>query len=111
MKCETVTEFFTCNLEKGELDSMTWTEIRLLGESVREIGVLILVFVPLDVFFEPSPLYKMRYPSWVPSSLSVGHWMLIFFAVAGLLLIYSGIKLEQRGIVGEKENAVSDSIV
>ena len=89
---------------------MTWTEIRLLGESVREIGVLILVFLPADAFFEPLPLDKLKNPSWLPW-LSVGHWVLTFFAIAGLFLIYSGIKLEQRGIAGEKENAVPDSIV
>jgi len=27
---------------------------RLAGESVREIGILLLVFGPLDAFFEPS---------------------------------------------------------
>ena len=60
----------------------------LWGESLREFGVLILVFVPLDVLVE---------------YLGVGqrpdtrHWTIITaFAVAGLFCMALGVEIERR---------------
>jgi hypothetical protein len=52
---------------------------RLVGESLRDIGILVLVFGPLDAFFEPRP------PGPVFLTLAVG---------AGLCCIVLGIILE-----------------
>ena len=52
---------------------------RLLGESIRDIGILIVVFGPLDAFFQ-----KER--------PSIG--LLAVVVVAGLLFIALGIILE-----------------
>jgi uncharacterized integral membrane protein len=81
---------------------MNSVQLRLLGESVREIGVLILVFVPLDVWVMPaSKAVEVNYPSWLAWAyvLSVDHWRILFFAVGGLVVIYYGIKIESRAIV------------
>lgn len=54
----------------------------LLGESIREIGVLLLVFVPLDaVFYQGAIDFRTR----------VG---LVTLAVTGLVLIAVGIFVE-----------------
>lgn len=79
---------------------------RLLGESLREIGVLVLVFVPLDLILGPvSPSTKAtNYPGWVfwLRWLSIDHWVTLFFAFAGAVLIYFGIKIEGKTIREEK---------
>jgi hypothetical protein len=72
---------------------------KLLGESIREIGVLILVFVPLDIWITPSlktnePAFP-RFLAWA-RFLSVDHWRILLFAVGGLTVLYYGIKIESR---------------
>ena len=52
---------------------------RLVGESIREVGVLLLTFGPLDAFFEPAP----------PGAL-----FLAVVIVGGLCLVVLGIILE-----------------
>ncbi len=72
---------------------------KLLGESAREIGVLILVFVPLDVWITPPPSTREpNYPTWLTWAhfVSVDHWMMLVFTVGGLTMIYFGIKIESR---------------
>jgi hypothetical protein len=79
----------------------------LLGESIREIGVLVLVFVPLDlllaqgssggVMHTQSPW--LRWLQW----LSPRNWITLFFAVLGSLLLYLGIRIEGEAILEEKE--------
>ena len=54
---------------------------RLLGETMRDIGILIFVFAPLDAFFQ-----KER-PGWLT---------LVFVVACGLLFISFGIMLEAR---------------
>ena len=59
-----------------------WEEYRLFGETLREVGILVGVFVPLDAFFQtprPNPFLL---------ALGVG---------AGLLFVLVGIILEAEG--------------
>ena len=53
--------------------------LSLLGETAREVGILILVFVPLDLFLEPGPISR---PGVI---LSIG---------CGLVGIVLGVALE-----------------
>lgn len=71
---------------------------RLLGESLREIGVLVFVFFPLDILLE-SKTNVTAYPRifWL-GWLSMQHWITIFFGVAGIALLYFGIKIEAKAI-------------
>ncbi|MGP0096188.1 MAG: hypothetical protein ACLPHI_04080, partial [Terriglobales bacterium] len=56
----------------------------LLGETVREIGLLLLVFVPLDSVINSG-------------SLGVGKIIfLICMGIAGFILTYIGIRVEGR---------------
>jgi len=54
---------------------------RLLGETMRDIGILVFVFAPLDAFFQ-----KQR-PGWGPLAIVIA---------GGLLLIALGIMLETK---------------
>ena len=54
---------------------------RLMGESVREVGVLMVVFAPLEATF---------------SDVSVGTGRVAAMFLVGLLLIAGGIILESR---------------
>ncbi len=56
----------------------------LLGETLREIGILILVFVPLDILLQPNAA-----PHW---------WIIVIFVGIGFILIVLGIWIE----AGEK---------
>jgi hypothetical protein len=60
------------------------TTFELLGESVREIGILLAVFVPLDASFYQGNLQIVTI------------LCLAFLEFAGLALIAAGIKLERR---------------
>ena len=60
----------------------------LWGESLREFGVLILVFVPLDVLVEYVGVGQRP---------DARHWMIITaFALAGLLCMALGVEIERR---------------
>lgn len=78
---------------------------KLLGESVREIGVLVLVFVPLDIIVELHTGNVPAYPKWMSwmSWLSPQHFLTSFFAVAGIILLSFGIAIEERASKEEKE--------
>lgn len=54
-------------------------EVRLVGETMREMGILVAVFAPLDAMVERASL-----PSWV----------LALLISSALLFIALGIKLE-----------------
>ena len=54
---------------------------RLLGETMRDIGILVFVFAPLDAFFQ------RERPGWLPLALVIG---------CGLLFIALGIMLEAK---------------
>ena len=60
------------------------TVAELVGESLREIGVLLLVFVPLDATFYQGDLKLLTV---------IG---LAILATAGLFLVVAGIPLERR---------------
>jgi hypothetical protein len=80
---------------------MDSTQRKLLGESIREIGVLILVFVPLDIWITPKSDLKLVepvYPFWLSWAhfLSVDHWRILLFAIGGLTVLSYGIKIEAR---------------
>ncbi len=61
----------------------------LWGESIRELGVLILVFVPLDIFVEVMKDSKQQGYD--------GHWDIItFFGILGFVLIVVGVEIERR---------------
>jgi hypothetical protein len=71
----------------------------LLGESVREIAVLVFVFVPLNMLLESKGDLKMLYPRWmsgVGQYLSPQHGITIFFALAGIALLHFGIRIESK---------------
>jgi hypothetical protein len=59
------------------------TRIKLYGESVREIGVLMIVFVPLDAVFD-----GLR-------RLSTTN--IILYAVVGFMLVLIGTEMERNG--------------
>ncbi len=59
------------------------TTSELAGESLREIGVLLIVFVPLDAVFYQGELKLMT------------QILLAFTALVGLVLVAGGIVLER----------------
>jgi succinate dehydrogenase/fumarate reductase cytochrome b subunit len=77
-----------------------------LGESVREIGVLTLVFVPLDMLLEPRIKDPAKYPDWMfwLHWLRLQHWIEILFAFVGIVLLYYGIKIEAKAHLEEGGN-------
>src|ERR1700733_14288594 len=76
--------------------------LRIVGESMREIGVLVLIFVPLDVMFEWKSGTVFRYPSYLGGWLD---WLtpqrfnLIFFTAVAVVMLYLGIKIETAATV------------
>jgi hypothetical protein len=92
---------------------VTDRQICLLGESVREIGVLVLVFVPLDMLLRTKGEAVSKYPSWFPgaSHIAPQNLTVLFFLGLGVVLLYFGIVIEARAAEQEKggnHNAISD---
>lgn len=56
----------------------------LVGETLREIGILLLVFVPLDAIFYQG---EIKWPAIIA---------LVILGAAGIALIAAGIVLEGR---------------
>lgn len=83
---------------------------KLLGESLREVGILVLVFVPLDMVLSNSDQYA--YPLWMfwLRWMSMPHWIEMFFGSAGVSLIYYGLKVETEATL-EGQDDVSNSTV
>jgi hypothetical protein len=83
---------------------------KLLGESLREIGVLVFVFVPLNMLLESKTNFVLTYPVWLSwLTLSPDHLVTLFFATAGILLLYYGIKIEAKAVEeGGNQDAVSN---
>jgi hypothetical protein len=87
---------------KSKQDCAKLVRVKLLGESMREVGVLVLIFVPLDLMFEWKSTKVFHYTpclngwlDWLtPQLLS-----LIFFTVAAIVMLYLGIKVETEATV------------
>jgi succinate dehydrogenase/fumarate reductase cytochrome b subunit len=77
---------------------MNAVQRRLLGESVREVGVLTLVFVPLDMLLESRLPEPAVYPLWLfwLRWMRLQHWIELVFAAIGVALLYFGIKIEAK---------------
>jgi hypothetical protein len=94
-------------------DIVNPTHRRLLGESLREIGVLVLVFVPLDMVLREHA-DSFIYPSWMfwLRWLSMAQWVELCLGAAGISLLYYGIKIEAKAAEeqeGGPENDILDS--
>jgi hypothetical protein len=69
---------------------------------MREVGVLVLVFVPLEVLIRTATPTVPRYPIWTGGCLD---WLTeqllasIFFTIAAILMLYLGIKIETKATV------------
>jgi hypothetical protein len=59
----------------------------LWGETLREVGVLLLVFAPLDAVLKQSGKSIWE---------TVTAWPVMFFSLAGLVAILWGIRLESE---------------
>lgn len=66
---------------------------KLLGESLREVGVLILVFVPLDGILMTHGERPLHHPLWFD-----GAGVFLFIGLA-IIMLYLGIKLETEATV------------
>lgn len=71
-----------------------------MGESVREIGVLVLVFVPLDVIVGWHGEGALAYPPWMSWMrwLFPHHFVTVFFALSGILLLSIGIVIGSKAL-------------
>jgi hypothetical protein len=101
-----------------ELDEVTkLVRTRLLGESLRECGVLLLIFAPLDILLEARG--TMDWHQFCVGSFCVSwrHITLVFFAAIGIFLLYFGIKIESEAELVLKalqeggQNDISDASV
>jgi hypothetical protein len=90
---------------------------RLLGESLRECGVLLLIFAPLDILLEAKGAVVWPQMCWGSICLSLRYVVLVFFALVGILLLYYGIRIEGEAELALKElgkggrNDISDAAV
>ena len=91
---------------------------RLLGESVRECGVLVLIFAPLDILIEGNRTIDWPQPCLGSFCISWRHVALLFLAAIGIFLLYFGIKIEseaewalRESETKDNDNAVSDGAV
>jgi hypothetical protein len=103
----------------SELDEVTkLVRTRLLGESLRECGVLVLIFAPLDILLEARGTIDWRQLCLGSFCMSWRNVALVFFAVAEIFLLYFGIKIESEAELVLKEiqerggqNAISDASI
>jgi hypothetical protein len=102
---------------KSKLDCARLVRVKLLGESMREVGVLLLIFVPLDVIFEWKSTAVFHFPSvlggWL-SWLTPQRFSVFFFTAVAVVMLYLGIKLETEATAeleakeGDDHDADSD---
>src|SRR5262249_51144627 len=76
---------------------------RLLGESLRECGVLVLIFAPLDILLEAKGTIVWPQLCCEYFCVSWRYISLVFFAVLGILLLYFGIRIESEAELRLKE--------
>jgi len=88
----------------ARLDEVTkLVRTRLLGESLRECGVLVLIFAPLDILIEVRGTTDWRQLCWGFICISWRHVALVFFAAVGIFLLYFGIRIEGEAELALKE--------
>jgi hypothetical protein len=75
------------------------TQRKLLGESVREIGVLTLVFVPLGMLLEG----RIQDPPKLPGLDVLDGLVTPAALVVGIALLYFGIKIESKACLEDLE--------
>jgi hypothetical protein len=85
---------------------------RLLGESIREIGVLMLVFVPIDGYFReskgPGRMIESHYLRWL-NLIGRNNFEIAFFAVFGIALLFTGIYVEREAELA-LENSTQETL-
>lgn len=69
---------------------MAKQRFELWGETLRDLGILILVFVPLDCFVE-----YMKEPSLFIHKWHLG-MVVSGFVILGVALIVAGVEIERR---------------
>ena len=88
----------------SSLDEVTkLVRTRLLGESLRECGVLVLIFAPLDILLEARGTLDWQQFCVGSFCMSWRHITLVFFAVVGIFLLYFGIRIESEAELVLKE--------
>jgi hypothetical protein len=75
-------------LDKLGISGITPRQRMMFGESLREIGVLVFVFVPLNFILDKS----------------LSHWTVLLFTLMGIFLVLLGVKVESDA---EKEATCS----
>jgi hypothetical protein len=76
---------------------------RLLGESLRECGVLVLIFAPLDILLEAKGTVIWRQLRWGSFCLSSRYIVLVFVPLIGVFLLHYGIRIEGEAELVLKE--------
>lgn len=80
---------------------------RLLGESLREIGVLLMVFVPLDGYLRDSKgqpaMIQSAYLRWLNALGSKSNIEILAFGVLGIAFLCVGIKVERDAELAMQE--------
>jgi hypothetical protein len=88
----------------SKLDEVTkLVRTRLLGESLRECGVLVLIFAPLDILLEARGTMDWHQLCLGSFCMSWRHITLVFFATIGIFLLYFGIRIESEAELVLKE--------
>lgn len=86
-----------------KLDEVTkLVRIRLLGESLREFGVLTLIFPVLDILLESKGQFDWAEFCLWQYCLSGRYIALVFFLILGIFALYYGIKIESAAEVALK---------
>jgi hypothetical protein len=63
---------------------------------LRECGVLVLIFAPLDILLEAKGTVDWHVFCWRGVCASWQHIALVFFAVGGIFLLHFGIRIESE---------------
>jgi hypothetical protein len=87
--------------------------VKLIGESLRELAVLILVFVPLETLLQSNERRAdFHYASWTGGRLDwlpPSHAVALFCAVLAIPMLYYGIKMETNATVDLEEGDDNDT--
>ena len=84
----------------AKLDEVTrLVRTRLLGESLREFGVLTLIFPVLDILLESKGQFEWPQFCMWQYCVSGRYIALVFFLILGIFALYYGIKIESAAEV------------